>query len=431
MFYCDRSLAVLALFVKHQQTKPKQQQRLVPPPSLTHLTLRNVPCIKDLASAVRSAAPHLTYLDLAWRVDERYREVPGLCCLITTCAPHLTSLVFSSELRTMHEPLADAIETCSRLQHLKYSFKHPDHCPEDDFLTADEDEDSDDDAPRTVEEHTLVRLAEAMRALPSLRSLDINLEGGWETPSIVEAAIGSLTQLTSLTLVGPSDVAALRPLRNLVHLSLDGDEYRLADVQPLSRLTYLQLFNDVDFDGCTELPASLRELHLDRGLTPRKLLQLQQLAPSLARLSFDGRLVHEGTPPAAGADGAGGCWGRTFQFVELAASPRPAASTCSGIEELVQAVRVLHGRYDGSKGLNVCFSPGDRYLAGDGHVRLFAALRPLQLRELRLFDCMLEVEDVAALVEQLPELEVGQGDVEARVHRAGHHSHARNQACHG
>lgn len=310
----------------------------MPPPSLTHLTLRDVACTTALASAVRSAAPHLTSLNLAWRVDDPwYREVPGLKRLIITFAPNLTPLVFISELCALHYSLADAIQTCSRLQHLKFSFKHPDHCPEDDLMTPDEDEDSDDETPRTAEEHMLVRLAEVMRALQSRRSLDMNLDGGWQTPSLVEAAAGSLTQLTSLTLVGPFDVAALRPLHNLlVHLSLDGDQYRLADVRPLSRLAYLQLFNNVDMGSCTELPASLRELHLDCSLTPRQLLQLQQLAPSLTQLSFNGRLVHgqEDAPPAASADGAGGA---------LAAAPRPAASPCPGIGELVQAVRVLHG----------------------------------------------------------------------------------------
>ncbi len=62
-----------------------------------------------------------------------------------------------------------------------------------------------------------------------------------------------------------------------------------------------------------------------------------------------------------------------------------------------------------SKGLDLWFRPPRPSwpLVDDGHVRLFAALRPLQLRTLMLFDCVLGVADVAALVEQLPELEVG------------------------
>ncbi len=46
-------------------------------------------------------------------------------------------------------------------------------------------------------------------------------------------------------------------------------------------------------------------------------------------------------------------------------------------------------------------------VSGDGHVRLFAALRPLWLRALVLGFGVLELGDVMALVEQLTELEVG------------------------
>ncbi len=119
--------------------------------------------------------------------------------------------------------------------------------------------------------------------------------------------------------------------------------------------------------------------------------------------SDQGEQAWEGQAGRGGHVGQGGGGG--------AAAPPSAASPCPGFDELLEAVGLLYGRFDGSKGLTLQYewepSPISWPTAGDGHVRLFAALWPLGLRRLELSRCVLEVGDVAALVEHLPELEVG------------------------
>ncbi len=72
---------------------------------------------------------------------------------------------------------------------------------------------------------------------------------------------------------------------------------------------------------------------------------------------------------------------------------------------------LLYGRFDGGKGLALRHewepSPLTWPAAGDGHVRLLGALRPLRLRRLKLKGCAVGLANVAALTAQLPELEVG------------------------
>ncbi len=460
---------------------------------------------------MRSAAPHLTSLELALGRDlgrdlHRLQEAtPGLCHLITTCAPSLTFLAFTHDSLTfVPQPLADAITACTRLQHLEL-------CLVSDFWhhesTSSDEEDPDDTPSHTIENKLAVRMArmaEAIRALPSLRSLGLQLYGELEEDLAVEAALGSLTQLTSLTLEVYGSLPALWQLHNLVRLTVSFTVvYKLEDVQHLSQLTYLRLdsggkeyfIGRLDNYDCSELPASLRELHLEVNLTPRQLLQLLQLVPGLTRLSFAGIEIpvdEEVTPPAAAAGGAGGAppASRRASLDGAGAGVPPAANgeqaggmddrgrdwssdsgaedsadvdsggamedgdamggggasdsygvsdgavepdggmsgraSCSGSDEaeetgqaggdeLLEAVGLLHGRYDGSKGLTLILkddgSPGGWSLgAGNGHVRLFAALKPLRLRKLVLRYWALEVADVAALVEQLQELEVGYGD---------------------
>ncbi len=109
---------------------------------------------------------------------------------------------------------------------------------------------------------------------------------------------------------------------------------------------------------------------------------------------------------ALGAGGAGG------SALLSAGAGTPPPSACPGFDDLLAAVGLLCGRGGVScDGLTLWHdwepSPLTWPAAGDGHVRLFGALRPLRLRQLRLESCVLEVRDVMALVEQLPELEVG------------------------
>ncbi len=406
--YCDRSLAVLDLFVQHQQIIPAQQQQpVVPPPSLTHLYLNEVPFTMALAFAVHSAAPHLSSLDLP---DAGLHSAsPGLHHLITACAPSLTSLTLGNQdLLSIPQSLADAIAICTRLQHLQYCIN---------YYTdpSDGEEDVDDDeglnASRTTVQ-MLTRMATATRALPSLHSLDLKVSDILYSESLVEDAIGSLTQLTRLVASGPFSLAALRPLQNLVHLTTSYDGDKLADVQHLSRLTYLELDgDDTEVDGCTELPASLRELHLRCRMKPRQLLQL---GPGLTRLSFGAIWVTLPAAAAGGADGASdeGLSGSGSGSGSVG-EEGPGQVGSGAFDELLEAVGLLHGRYNG-EGLIVTIGGGGsscgRYLvARDAYTRLFAALKPLRLRKLVLVKCALGVPDVMALVEQLPELEVGYG----------------------
>lgn len=410
-----RSLAVLALFVQHQQIIPAQRrQHLVPAPSLTHITLQVPFTSLALPPAVRSAAPHLTSLSLPGAGV--YTTSPGLHHLITACAPTLTSLTLGDEdLHSVPQPLADAITACTRLQHLQFRIRC--NGPSDSEDDSDDDAALDDNAPRTAV-HLVVRMATVIGALPSLRSLDLHINGDLgrevledEDVESLEDAIGSLTQLTSLDINCPFGLAALQPLQNLVKLTkFYNYEDELVDVQHLSHLTYLQLDGvKASLDGCTELPASLRELHLQCSMTPRQLLQL---APGLTRLSF---MTIRVTLPAAAAGGADGVADRGVSGSGSGGGcdeeEGPGQAGGGAFDELVQAAGLLHGRYDSSKGLaiEVGTSGGRRLVARDGFARLFAALAPLGLWKLVLSGCVLEVADVAALVEQLPQLEVGYG----------------------
>lgn len=443
------ALAVLALFVQHQQMAPQQQHSILPAPSLTHLYLRDIPFTDVLASAVRSAAPHLASLDIEYYREVRgVREVvPGLCNLLTTCASSLTSLTFDRRiLAFVPQPLANAISACTRLQHLGIALAA--HYVPAHYVPEDSDEEDADDPPSSMEKQLAVRLERmfnAMHALPSLRSLDLIIPGDLEQPSAVAAAIGSLTQLTSLKLAAELSLPVVRPLRNLARLTYHpyGDAgARLADVQPLSQLTYLVLDSKdkyspaADVDGCTGLPASLRELHLDCHPTARQMQHLLQLGPGLTRLSFGGIMipVNEGrTPPAAAAGGSGGAGasdgagaGAAGEGVSssgpgsgISEEEGPGQADSGALDELLQAVGLLHGRWDGSKALHIQLaddgSPGGRSLyARDGYVQLFAALRPLRLRKLELLNCALELPDVLALVKELPWLEDLTLECEAR-----------------
>ncbi len=647
-----RRLRVLAAFQEHHQVHLTQRP-FPPTPSLTHLSTCNIPYTDALASAVRSAAPNLTSLTIASNFDDSDEielATPGLCHLITTCAPGLTSLTFTHVLQTVPQPLADAIATCTRLQHLSY-------------IIGEEEV-----AQNFPQEQSVLRVTHALHSLPSFRSLDFMYCCSGKSTAVA-AAIASLTQLTCLSLTGAwtryqPDI--VRPLRNLVRLTLDIPVRGKAEAQQLAaelpQLTYLCVQGygcccTAPYDGPAQrgsmpLPAGLRELQLSSEVEPRELLALQ-LPPGLTRLglwklrvappppfvgremgpdgeggasedgdssdggeSSDGDGLSEdggdsgddgggsvgsdggwdggagwdeedgasldGDGPSAdggygggasvsgdggsggdggwseddaasldgdgGSDGGGGRGGEgggsldgdgdsdsdgsggsvSSDDVDAlgmpwdgaadsdgasdssseasiggasysgfdggpsdsgvsnggpsdggasdggaggvgpvgtvgssdgasdrgisesgsgsmtdgsdsddssdqgeqagegqagrgghvgqgggggAAAPPSAPSPCPGFDELLEAVALLHGRFDGSKGLTLQHewepSPMSWPTAGDGHVRLFAALRPLGLRRLELSRCVLEVGDVAALVEHLPELEVG------------------------
>ncbi len=374
--------------------------------------------------------------------DRLKAATPGLCRLIDTCTPTLTSLTFSGFLSFVPQPLADAITTCTSLQHLQVGI-YPD--PENFEEGA-------------YEQDSLFRVAELAAALPSLRSLDFALESSREALEEWLEPLSRATGLTSLTLKSPVSIThllthVLRPMRgSLVRLSLHGWSLCEKDLRVLAaeygQLTYFE-FGSIQFDtldlwlmdgarGSVPLPAALRELHFACGVEPWDLLALQ-LPHGLTRLSIDGlqcsSVAEEGDePPDEDGDGAaGGDVPVSGSGSETSVDEQPgdgaagedagagmgdgslrasAPSPSTGFDRLLEAVAMLYGRFDGSKGLNLQYEWGASPItwpaaAGDRAVRLFAALRPLGLRVLRLYDWALDVERVAALVEQLPDLEVG------------------------
>ncbi len=382
---------ILSAVVSQQQQQPDWR-------GLTRLSLSNIPYTDALTSAVRSAAPHLAYLDVySYDLDA---ATPGLCRLITTTAPSITSLTFGSDLHSVLPPLADAIATCIRLQHLQVSL-----CARAGITKGD-----------TPMQASTLRVLELVRTLPTLRSLNLSWYAGSEFGPLLDV-MSTLTQLTSLRLnahsVAPGRVInTLRPLASLARLTLVGGTVDEAAFGALAvghgQLTHLafedfQLLLDSTQAGrrsCVPLPAALRELLLGCNVKPRELLALQ-LPPSLTQLRVDGlqvsAMTHTDAETDAGED-AGGV---------LAASPSP----CPGFDELLQAVGLLCGSYDAHE-LYLKYqreaSPRTWPAIGDGNVRLFKALRPLGLRRLVCRDCALDLRDVAALAEHLPELQVCQ-----------------------
>ncbi len=420
---------------------------------------------------MHSAAPTLSSLDIA--ADLSYHgdlqaATPGLCRLVSTCAPSLTSLTFSQSQCAIPQPLADAIAACTRLQHLQLSLDPEDDIPETNTSAWD----------------SVFRVAKVVAELSSLRSFDLDVLPLGRALEPQLDPIRCATQLTSLTLTSPFSTTrllthTLLPLRSLVRLSLHGPTLQLADMRVLAamygQLTYfefrcLSLNNGVDLSpvdgaqGGVPLPAALRELRFGFGVVaPRDLLALQ-LPPSLTRLSINtldccgvatgvatgiddhessdneedldessddeldlvyGAADGEGTLGEAAAGGGsssgsdvseepGG--GETLEdahaVVGDGALPAALPSPCPGFDRLLEAVALLQERSSGGcEELTLWHgwdpSPLAWPAAGDGHVRLFAALRPLGLRSLWLYDCVLELGDVVALTEQLPELEVG------------------------
>ncbi len=295
----SRRLQILSAFSEH---------RLQQPPScpsawrgLTHLSLRNIPYTNALASAVHAAAPHLASLTIASGLstqDALAAATPGLCRLITACAPTITSLTFGyNEVPFVPQPLANAIAACTRLKHMKMLLAET-CCTDDDGGLCD--------AEDQQELQSMQRLDRAFSALPALRSLEF---GRHNSRVPVEIGLSSMTRLTCLDFNGldlapMKDVTArlLSPLRNLARLALDGDgvigeaDCRLLAAE-CSQLTCLTLHGLVRLDlkggglggsrrGCVPLPAALRELHLLNILQPCALLALA-LPPGLTWLVAD------------------------------------------------------------------------------------------------------------------------------------------------
>ncbi len=396
-------------------------------PCLTHLSLCHVPYTDILASAVHAAAPNLSSLDIASDlslIGSLAAATPGLCRLISTCAPYLTSLTFSNAQHDIPQPLAAAIATCTRLQHLQVVLYTGFQVPEDPPGSPEPQP-----APKgsPVQPESAVRLAQALHSLPTLCSLDIALYGDAGRLSL--DALSTLTQLTILKMDWTYDstlqvhhlLPVLSPLRHLSRLTLalqPGTPFQvhgLAATCP--QLTCLCVRREGTMPGhvlgprrrgTVPLPPALRELHLDLEVKPRQLLELL-LHPGLTRLTV--AALHCSTPEGyyedegADSDGGGGGGG------DGGGAP---ATPCPRFNELLEAVRLLceHSGGGACEGLTLRheWEPSPRTWpleAGDGHVRLFAALRPLRLRKLQLANSVLEFSDVMALVEQLPELEVG------------------------
>ncbi len=436
--------ALLAVSEHHLQQPPASSAWR----GLPHLSLCNTPYTDALASAVHSAAPMLPSLDIASDLssqDALAAATPGLCRLITTTGPSLTSLTFSSDLYSFPGPLAKAIEACTRLQHLQLSL-------EENLLFDEDGEPS--EAEYQQELQSMQHLSLAFSALPDLRSLEL-VRHNFVVP--VGFGLSSMTRLTCLDFNGldlapMQDVTALvlSPLRHLVRLTLHGDgvvgeaDCRLLAAQ-CSQLTCLTFDGLLHLDlkggglggrrrGCVPLPAALRELHLNIILQPCVLLALA-LPPGLTWL--DAGSLHASCSAAEGYHGGAGAMGPAAGIhghgkaataaaagaggADGGAAALPSAgagvgalkpSACPGFDDLLAVVQLLHERSGGDYDDLALYhdwepSPLTWPAAGDGHVRLFAALRPLRLWSLWLQSCVLEVGDVVALVEQLPELQVG------------------------
>ncbi len=472
-----RRLRILEAFQGRQQPQP--QQPAVESSALTLLSLRDVEFTDELAAAVGSAAPRLESLDIVGKnlctAASLDYATPGLCRLITTCAPHLTSLAFKCELHSVTQPLADAIRSCSRLQHLECRLG--DWWYDYDYGSdSGGDESQGENAPvpglyaTILLQVSVVRLAGVLSSLPSLRSLGLAYYYVDATHSTA-AAICSMTQLTRLHFDSPwyGDTASiLRLPRNLVHLTLQtncsalqDDDVRLL-ASELSQLTHLSLLGRVRamYDEpalprrSLPLPPALRELHIGCSVRLRGLRALQ-LPPGLTWLSLvELNLTNQrypaylgvpdsdsasgdegsGSDSASGDEGSGigdeaegdGAEGQAIGAAGGRAGGRedvsPGAdgavalpSLVPSFDEVLEALGVLHGRLDTSRGL--VLGPGQwapppnswPLAEGYGFVRLFGALRPLALRKLELRFGVLEARDVAAMVEQLPWLQVGQG----------------------
>ncbi len=460
--YLHRSCETLAVFTQHRQALQQHQQFGPAVPFLTCLSVCDMAFTDALASAVHSAAPLLASLTIESDLSSQAAlaaATPGLCRLITTCAPSLTSLTFSRNLPSVPQPVADAIAACTSLQHLQVCVCS--HAWYPDGYTSDRD--------------SVLRVATVGAALSSLRSLNFQIFSMAEKEALEECLepMGHATQLTSLCIDSPIFTSrllthVLRPLRSsLVRLSLHGYNLEAADLRLLAaeygQLTYFQFKSKSTgcvplgltlMDGArgsVPLPAALRELHLlGFPWAPWDLLALQ-LPPGLTRLSIDALACHklaaedyttldeeqesldneEEDPDgdgAAGGDvlgcgsgsdtstdeqpGDGGAGEDASAGTGVGVLPVALPSACPGFNRLLEAVGLLCERGGGDcKGLTLQHdwepSPRTWPAAGDGHVRLFAALRPLGLRRLELKNCVLEAGDVTALVEQLPELEVG------------------------
>ncbi len=409
-----RRVRILSTFAEHHQQQLVKCPTLKP--SLTHLTLGELTYTDALTSALRSAAPHLASLNLY--IDEQLGAVaPSLSRMLTACAPQLTSLTFlHNEFFGMDEippSLADAVACCTGLQHLRIGLQH----------SADGTYNS-----------SVKELARALGALPNLCSLKL-----WTTyDDLLGTVLGNAQHLTSLNLMVDMGLGGewLQPLPNLTSLTIKNTRIWQQDMRLLaascSQLTSLRIKDEDGLmpglakcaPGSVPLPAALQELRFTRPLCVRALLALA-LPPGLTRIhveelhwlprGVDISYIDSDDDADPGEPGPGGpAGGGAAQGAEQGPGggvQLPPPPFCPSFNKVLEAVRLLHGRWDSSNGLMLGCEfkcPASAWpTAGDGHVRLFGALRPLGLRRLELKGLVLAGRDILALVEQLPELEVG------------------------
>ncbi len=454
---------------------PLPPRALAPSLALTRLSLSCVPFTAEIAVAISQAAPRLASLTIYDNLNgywDLVAAVPGLSRLLTACSSSLTSLNLKCEMCGFPQPLANAFRACTRLTHITCKMDIGDCRPLEGYPL-------------------LTRTLAAMSHLRSLHlSMSIEPRPAGERRAVA-AALGSLTQISHLKLVGfrhcgGNDLLrrVLHPLRHtLTSLHVDMAEVNGSTLRLLSsdysRLTRLTLESDElhlvrrpptrggrqtgrgaaggrgggSGLGRQPLPPSLEALRLKAPrpcpLEPRTLLALR-LPPSLRQLTITGLVACPGALPdcyphyqqqqqeGAGAAGAASTSnghgsngaGRTAEAAAptaraAAQKPRaasrrggrggggalaPAPSACPGFDELLAAVRLMYGRYDTSKHLDLFYNwhpwPCSWPAAGDGHVRLFGALRPLGLRQLTLGKCVLQRRDLEVLADSLPQLEV-------------------------
>ncbi|PNH09304.1 hypothetical protein TSOC_004082 [Tetrabaena socialis] len=199
----------------------------------------------------------------------------------------------------------------------------------------------------------------SLAQLPAMRSLKMEL-----TRLVIEAAIDL-----------DAAMPALARMRGLAKLRLPSHQLRLSHMRQLAALTALIR---LEVQGIVAADVPLPEGSAELGSLPAP--APQPLVPLPALLQLRGIIV-----PAADK-GADGCLRE------------------SAAEALLAACRQLAGRVWDDPGVEE-WSPFELDLWPDGWGTLFAAMRPVALRDLAIHNASLTLYDVDALVRHLPLLE--------------------------